>query len=172
MKPLDLMEPEKLPYPNLAEVVNWNMVGMPAIAEHANVDIDILKDALMGDDELAHNEMLGISSLTKVPVSVLELPKLCMMDCNKFQHIMKVLDLQDDMHLIKEFRKKAGKGNDPVLRSAERTVEAYVSRFKSGKGTYIGYLTARKDVDWNFWLYKNIDNGKPRATRIKKGGSK
>ena len=96
-----MREGENMRYPNLLEVVNWNICGKPAIADHAGITGELLEAVLSENEELTHDEMMGISRLVKIPVSVLELPELVLMNGNKFQHKMKVLDLREDFARIK-----------------------------------------------------------------------
>ena len=109
-----MREGENMRYPNLLEVVNWNICGKPAIADHAGITGELLEAVLSENEELTHDEMMGISRLVKIPVSVLELPELVLMNCNKFQHKMKVLDLREDFARIKALRMTVGKNNDSV----------------------------------------------------------
>lgn len=162
---INLVEIEGMRYPNLVAAVNWNICGKPAIACHAGITRELFDAALSGDEKLTHDEMVGISRLTKIPVSVLELPKLALMSCNKFQHIMKVMDLRDDFNYIKEKRTEAGKGEDIDIKSSERELDTYARYFKKGNGTYVGYMAVRQKIDWNFWLYLNIDQKKPRGLK-------
>ncbi len=161
----NLIEIEGMRYPNLFEVVNWKICGKPAIADHAGITVELLEAALSGDEELTPDEMIVISRLVKIPVNVLELPELVLMSCNKFQHIMKVMDLRDDFDYIKEQRAAVGKGEDVCVKSAERKLDSYTKYFKRGNGSYVGYMAVRQEIDWNFWLYRNIDQKKPRGLK-------
>lgn len=156
---------ENMRYPNLLEVVNWNIYGKPAIADHAGITGELLKAVLSENEELTHDEMMGISRLVKIPVSVLELPELVLMNCNKFQHKMKVLDLREDFARIKALRMTVGKNNDIDIKIAEKKLDTYSEYFKSGNGSYVGYKAVEQAIYWNFWLYRNIDQKKPRGLR-------
>lgn len=152
-------------YPNLLEVVNWHICGKPAIADHAGVTRELLEAVLCENEELTHDEMIGISRLVEIPVNVLELPELVLMNCNKFQHKAKIMDLYEDFAHIKTLRTAIGKGNDTAIKVAETKLDTYTKYFKRNSGSYVGYRAVLQAIEWNFWLYHNIDQKKPRGLR-------
>lgn len=165
MKYQNLMEVKGSRYPNLVEVIDWHICGKPAIADHAGITGELLDAVLNGKEELTHDEMRGISCLTDIPVGVLERPELVLMDSNKFQHVMKVMDLVDSLDYIKRLRTVKGRGEDIELKVAERKLNTYLRYFKLGDGSYVGYKAVKKAVDWNFWLFQNMDTKKPRGLK-------
>lgn len=162
MKYQNLIEVKGSRYPNLVEVIDWHICGKPAIADHAGVTGELLDAALNGKEELTDAEMRKISNLKDIPVGVLERPELVLMDSNKFQHVMKVMDLVDSFNYIKRLRTVKGHGEDIEIKAAERKLNTYLRYFKMGDGSYVGYKAVRKAVDWNFWLFLNVDTERPR----------
>ena len=151
-------------YPNIRELVRWNFYGIPAMADHAGVTTDLFYAVLKGQEELTEEELKGLARLVDVPVGVLKLPYTVKLDSNKFQHIMKVLFLEEYYEFVKELRISQGQGNHPVLRNADIHLYMYLQHFKDGNGSYCGYKAVLHKIRWNMQLY-HMDLKQPRGLK-------
>ena len=151
-------------YPNIRELVRWNYYGVPAMADHAGVTTDLFYAALNGEEELTEEELKGLAGLVDIPVSVLKMPYKIKLDSNKFQHIMKVLDLEEYFEFAKVLRTSQGQGSHLDLRDAEIYLNMYLQHFKDGNGSYCGYKAVLHKIRWNMQLYQ-MDLKQPRGLK-------
>ena len=76
----------KNPYPNLRELIKYHPYHVGTFANFANVELDLLEAALIGEEELTAGELMGISCYGRVPLGVLASPSLVMLDPLSLKH--------------------------------------------------------------------------------------
>ena len=76
----------KNPYPNLKELIKYHPYHISTFANFANVELDLLEAALIGEEELTPGELMGISCYGRIPLGVLVSPSLIMLDPSRPKH--------------------------------------------------------------------------------------
>lgn len=151
-------------YPNINELVHWNYYGIPAMADHAGVTTELFEAVLKGQEELTDEELTGLSRLVNIPVGVLKQPQMAKMDCNKFQHCVKVLVLEEYFDFVKEKRTEQGQVDSLEIKSARKWLDLYIQYFQDGKGSYCGFRAVLHRIQQNMQLYQ-MDLKQPRGLK-------
>ena len=76
----------KNPYPNLKELIKYHPYHISTFANFANVERDLLEAALIGEEELAAEDLMGISCYGRIPFGVLASPSMIMLDPLSLKH--------------------------------------------------------------------------------------
>lgn len=153
-------------YPNIEELIIWNYYGNATIAGCMGVTTGLIEAAFQGEEELAEDEIQKLSQLVSIPVGVLRQPETIYLDCNKYQHTVKVMDLERLFDFVKEVRGLQGKGDDFGIRNAKRWLDIFLQRFWNGSGSFCGYRAVLNKILWNMELYE-MDLKVPRGLNRK-----
>ena len=90
----------KNPYPNLKVLIKYHPYHIGTFANFANVELDLLEAALIGEEELTARELMGISCYGRVPFGVLASPSIVMLDPLSLKHKRMLAGMQDALARI------------------------------------------------------------------------
>ena len=76
----------KNPYPNLRELIKYHPYHIGTFASFANVELDLLEAALIGEEELTAAELWRIANYAGVPYGVLACPSIILLDAQRPKH--------------------------------------------------------------------------------------
>jgi len=153
-------------YPNLTSIVHWHSYHWTTFADHAEVTRELFEAVLEGNEELTDDEFRRISRLVNIPVGLLKQPEMKYLYRRRFQHHQKIVALVERFNIILELRNEIGKGDDIDLKYTYRQVESLINHFEEFKSvSYCRYLAVLASIEWNEWLYWNIDRKKVRGLK-------
>lgn len=149
-------------YENLKELIENHPYSIETFADCANVTVDLLEAVLRGEESLSANELLGIARLTGFPYSVLNCPKLILMDNKRYRHRMLINKGNDKLRSV---IKAAEQGNRKAIDFVSRHYWNYEdgtspmwTDFISGEPvSYARYFCGMWKLDI---LLDEIENGK------------
>lgn len=149
-------------YENLKALIKNHPYSIEIFADCANVTVDLLEAALRGEESLSVSELFGIARLTGFPYSVLNCPKLILMDKKRYRHIMLIGKSNDKLRSVIN---EAEKGNRKAIDFVSchywnykyGTTQIWTD-FVSGKPvSYARYFCVMWELDF---LLDEIENGK------------
>lgn len=154
-------------YPNLSEIVKYHPYHIGTFAYHADVTLDLLQAALNGQEELYSGEIIKISRLVGVPVSVLICPKLIMLDKNRLKHKQMIRDLISKRVYIRERFQSGSLEAKTFMQWYGSELELLHALFTDDKASYGRYLGLKSRIDRCLKSIYIEQNEKRRRSREK-----
>lgn len=136
----------KNPYPNLKELINYHPYHINTFAYFADVELNLLEAALIGEEKLEADELIAISYYSGVPFGVLTAPSLIVLNPLRPKHKKMVAEVGYVLGTIIEAAAVDFVCTYPSLYCSE--VSSLCEDFSRGKPvTYCRYLGIKAKVE-------------------------
>lgn len=135
-------------YINLKYLIQYHPYHISTFAGFANVPVELLEEAFKGEEELTRSELLLISRYTDIPVSVLECPKLIILDRGRYRHQVMIKALRDKLLEIWSWQKRGSKEAEQYMKYYRNGyVNMELAFLNKMPVPYVQYLGIRKIME-------------------------
>ena len=149
-------------YPNLNEIINYHPYHITSFADFADVTVELLKAAIIGQEKLEETEIFNIARYTGISYTVLKCPKMIYLHKSRYRHQQMIERLNVKLYEIWEAQKGGSKEADLYMRYRRaRLVNLMLDFQNKGKVTYGRYLGILEDLNQTI-SFIQTEHHKPR----------
>lgn len=156
-------------YPNLIEIITYHPYHVSTFANYAEVTGELLQEVLKGREELLPEEIHNISKYAGLSMSVLECPKLIMIDIRRYRHRTMINELIEKTRYIQCCQEDGSHAADIFMKYNVVYITYLRRSFVDDKATYGQYIGAREYVNQCLSFINGEQRKKKVRTVFKRG---
>lgn len=155
--------------PNLVEIITYHPYHVSTFANFAEVTGELLQEVLKGQEGLLLEEIQNISKYAGIPMSVLECPKLIMLDIRRYRHRTMINELIEKTRYIQCCQENGSHAAGVFMKYDIGYIADLRRSFVDDKATYGQYIGARERVNQCLLFISNEQRKKKVRTVSKRG---